>query len=87
MKQPKARQTDSQTPAAPPGWVSRVPLEEIAQSFDELLRKLIDGDLPPRPFWLEVGNSGYKITDENRVNISLGMLMGLEVRGHLGTTK
>jgi len=63
---------------------SRVPMDEIAKSFNQLHRKLIDGDLPPRPFWLEIGNAGYKITDENRDNIALGMLLCLDVRGHLG---
>ena len=59
-------------------------MDEIAKSFNQLHRKLIDGDLPPRPFWLEIGNAGYKITDENRDNIALGMLLCLDVRGHLG---
>lgn len=71
--------------ASASGSVSRVPLEEIAESFNELHRKLLTGDeLPPRPFWLEIGNSGYKITDANRDNIALGMLLCLDVRGHLG---
>lgn len=65
---------------------SRVPLDEIAESFNELHRKLLTGDeLPARPFWLEIGNSGYKITDENRNNIALGMLLCLDVRGHPGS--
>lgn len=69
----------------PADWESRVPLDEIAGDFNELHRKLISGDeLPPRPFWLEIGNSGYKITDENRDSIALGMLLCLDVRGHLG---
>ena len=71
--------------ASASGSVARVPLDEIAESFNELHRKLLTGgELPPRPFWLEIGNSGYKITDENRDNIALGMLMCLDVRGHLG---
>jgi hypothetical protein len=65
--------------------VPRIPIEDIASGFNELHSKLLTGeDLPPRPFWLEIGNAGYKITDENRDSIALGMLLCLDVRGHLG---
>jgi hypothetical protein len=63
--------------------MNHVPLEEIAASFNELHSKLLDGNLPPRPFWLEIGNTGYRITDENRDSIALGMLLALDVRGVL----
>ena len=64
---------------------SRVPLDEIAATFSDLHGKLLTGeDLPPRPFWLEVGSAGYRITDENRDHIARGMLLSLDVRGHLG---
>jgi hypothetical protein len=83
-REPATSQTPEPSTLVPAqGSASRVPLEEIAESFNELHRKLLTGELPPRPFWLEIGNSGYKITDENRDNIALGMLLCLDVRGHL----
>lgn len=60
----------------------RVELDEVADTFSELHRKLLTGELPERPFWLEVGDSAYKITDANRDSIALGMLLALDVRGH-----
>lgn len=33
----------------------------------------------PRPFWLQVGRSGFRVTDENRDALSLGLLLGLEL--------
>lgn len=58
-------------------------LDDVAESFNQLHSKLLTGDgLPPRPFWLRIGNTGYKIADENRDTIALGLLMCLDVRGH-----
>lgn len=72
--------------AAPAGSAS-IPehgLDEVADTFNQLHSKLLTGDgLPPRPFWLRIGNTGYKITDENRDTIALGLIMCLDVRGHL----
>ena len=59
-------------------------LDDVADTFNQLHSKLLTGEgLPPRPFWLRIGNTGYKITDENRDTIALGLLMCLDVRGHL----
>ncbi len=64
--------------------VPRVDINEIAQSFHDVHSKLLLGDLPPRPFWLQIGDSGYKITDENRNSVALGMMLCLDVRGYFG---
>lgn len=56
-------------------------LADIANSWAELYTKLMTGnDLPPRPFWLRLSDSGFKVTEENRDNLSLGMLLGLHIK-------
>lgn len=82
---------DSKSPAIPPlppatgsASIPEHEIDDVADTFNKLHSKLLTGDgLPPRPFWLRIGNAGYKITDENRDTIALGLLMCLDVRGHL----
>jgi hypothetical protein len=58
---------------------------EIGSSAGEVHTALMTGEgLPPRPFWLQVGDSAFHITDENRDALSLGMLLWLSVKDHLG---
>lgn len=59
----------------------RYDIEDVAKSWSDLYVKLMNGtNLPKRPFWLNVGDAGFKITDENRDNLSLGMLLGMSIR-------
>jgi len=64
--------------------LDHVPLEEVACDFEELHSKLATGELPPLPFWLDIGNSSYRITEENRKALAVGMLLCLDARGFLG---
>ena len=59
----------------------RIPIEEIGTTWTEVYTKLMTGNgLPERPFWLELSSNGFKITEDNRDAISLGMLLGLSMR-------
>ncbi len=61
--------------------IPRVDVEEVATTWGELYTKLSSGkDLPDRPFWLMFGDSGFKITDQNRDTLALGMMIRLECK-------
>lgn len=61
--------------------VPKVDIEDVASTWGELYTKLSSGkDLPDRPFWLMFGNSGFKITDQNRDTLALGMMMGMDAK-------
>lgn len=61
--------------------IPRVDVEEVAITWGELYTKLSSGTgLPDRPFWLMFGNSGFKITDQNRDTLAIGMMMGLDAK-------
>lgn len=56
-------------------------LEEIATTWTELNSKLSSGEgLPQLPFWLTIGGTGFRVTEENRETLALGMLLGLTSR-------
>lgn len=56
-------------------------IEEIASDWSEFETKLTLGDLP-MPCWVEIGDSGFRITKENKDTLAMGMLLCLCVRDH-----
>ena len=59
----------------------RIEIEDVASTWGELYTKLSSGQgLPERPFWLMFGDSGFKITDQNRDTLALGMMLGLDAK-------
>lgn len=58
-------------------------IDELASSAAELYQMLMTGDgLPDLPFWLAVGDAGFKVTEQNRDALSLGMLLQMDAKEH-----
>ena len=69
--------------APTPDSTPRIHLSKISNNWNDLHLKLHTGrGLPDTPFWMEIGSAGFRITDENRQSLALGMLLCLDVRAH-----
>ena len=56
-----------------------IPFCSVATDASDLHAKLLSGDLPAMPFWLQVGNESFRITEENRRELARGILLGMDL--------
>jgi len=56
-----------------------VQLDDIADSYGEFMQALNNSiKLPTLPCWIQIGNRKYRVTEDNRKTLAMGMALMLD---------